>query len=455
MRPASTSTARSSLRSGFECGEIARITASRSTSRWISSRSGASIRAASRGSRSRSFPISAAWTTRAASGAISRRSCSRRSGARRRADRPLLLGGRAVRGGRLGGDELVLAPPVVHGLVETRDRRLLLLDLLPEAHRLVLRAAQLRELAQLLVGVALELRDELVLRLELAAEPLDLAAQSVDLGAGLRADLLDRLRGFQLFLERLYDRDLIFDALLELGDPIARGLELRLGERRRLMTRDRLLLFLDLRRQSVDAREQLVLLRLGLCLVLAQAVEAGLQGRIRLVLLANSLDQRLDQLLAPNHEALEVLGLAEPPTGFLVAFLGLGEAVFEPRDDLAPLVRDLAQVVRAFLLVAELLLEPRALLAGRLELGRELLAPLGGRRELHLDALELRGQLRDPGLALAEGFAQAVVLRPGGVGFASEPFLGFEPGARFALERFDPLQRLVETRLQARVLGSK
>src|SRR5690606_13888460 len=168
-------------------------------------------------------------------------------------------------------------------------------------------------------------------------------------------------------------------------------------------------------------------------LVLSQAVEAGLQRGVRLVLRANPLDQRRDQALAPDHESLEVLCLAEAPAGFLVALLGLGEPVLEPRDDLAPLVRDLAEVIRALLLVAKLLLEPRDLLACRLELRGERfacalalvelrcvrlpcllelrsepLALLDGRRKLRLDALELRGKLRDPRFPLAERLAKPV-----------------------------------------------
>src|SRR5690606_29957779 len=474
---ASTSAGRSSRRSGCACGATAPTTGSRSTSRSISSRSGGSIPAATRASRSRSSPTSAPSTTRRCSVAISSRCCARSwdadgltcqarlaadTGHAGRPRAPLLLSGRAIRARRIGGHELVLALPAVDFLCQARDRGLLLLDLGFQAQRLGLGPPQLRELALLLVGVVLEPLDDLGLRLELGGEPRDLGAQPLDLGGVVRADLLHGLRGLQVLLERLDDLDLGLDPFLELRDAHLRsGVDL-LRDGRGLMAGDRLLVLLDLGRQPVDAFQELVLLGFRRGLVRAQPVEAGLERDVRLVLLPDPLDERLDELLAALHEPLEVLGLAEPPSRFLVAFLRLGEPVLEARDELAALVRDLAQVVRALLLVAQLLLEVRDLLARRrqlgrdrlallillLELGLEFLPLLVLRGKLGLHGFELGRELHHARVALFERLLQPLALGAGRLGLGE---LALElPDARGLL-----LDARVEPRVAALELGDR
>ena len=84
-----------------------------------------------------------------------------------------------------------------------------------QAHRLRFAAAQLRELALLIVDVVLHLRDDAVLGLELLLEALDVLLQAFDLLILVAAGFLRHARGFEVRLERLDHLGLRVQALLE------------------------------------------------------------------------------------------------------------------------------------------------------------------------------------------------------------------------------------------------
>src|SRR5690606_38908892 len=147
----------------------------------------------------------------------------------------------------------------------------------------------------------------------------------------------------------------------------------------------------------------------------AQPVEAGLQRGVGLLLRLQRLDQRLDQALAAAHEPLEVLRLRQPPLRFLVALVSLLDRFLELDDLIAPIVRELAQVLDALFLFLELGLEARDLLARLVERGLGLVVPGEELADLALlrgeRGLERRGRGRGGALGSREPLVRLVELR--------------------------------------------
>ena len=116
-------------------------------------------------------------------------------------------------------------------------------------------------------------------------------------------------RGLEVVLESLDHLGLSVQTLLERADLRGGRRELFLRVGRAVVTRDRLLGFLDLDFQGVDALEELLLIHLRAGLVRAQAVDARFQRGVRLLLLAQRVQELRDEALAALHEPLEVRGL--------------------------------------------------------------------------------------------------------------------------------------------------
>src|SRR5690606_31967216 len=132
---------------------------------------------------------------------------------------------------------------------------------------------------------------------------------------------------------------------------------------------------------------------------------------------------------------------------------------------ISALVRDLAEVVRALLLVAQLLLEVRDLLAsgrevgrGRLallllllELGLERLPLLVLRGELGLHGFDLGRELHHARIALSQRLLQPLALGAGRIGVGAARFLGLHAFGKLVLELPDARRLLLDAGGELRV----